>query len=194
MRDSHLHPIMTDCSHSFIEEQNRESPDFAARPLLPRSTSKLKIRDHINTFLGYDVDSPEIPVLEAPCVRTMITTHEQSMVYKHMLHMSRARCSDPLLYYKWSYWEDRGLTDIVETEKQLKGVLKALKRALPDTNKVHVTRMGIHPNRAEVFKGEKLSFKVGHHLEYDVFKDMVKIVVGDFLYRPMDVQSMCFIS
>lgn len=155
--------------------------DFAPMEPLPRSTSRLRIRDHINSMLGYEHDKPR-PSFVGPATRTTITTHEESFFYRYLVYESSI--TSDALYFKWNQWvKDDAfvLEDIVETRSQLKRTLKGLKKREVDAS---IVRHGTHPNEPCT----KLAFRVDHFCESDFFSELVRIVLGGRLSQPMDTQ------
>lgn len=165
------------------------APLFEKTPILRRSTSRLRIRDHINTFLGYEVEKARCK-FAPPCVREFIMSHEESMLFK-FLHFQSCEVDRPLLY-KWGFWLEMGtrpmLEDIVETQLQVKLGLKKLRNQ--EFGKAHFMRFGLKPSGKHhlLENGDKVACKVDSDCALDFFQALTQIALSDKLYRPLEVQ------
>lgn len=174
-------------------------------PPLPRSTSRLKIRDHINLVRGHTVEPEREIIFGPPAARSVVATHENDLVHKYLLYRSRLASKTRRLYFKWFLWiEDdigRRMDDLVETSDQLllklaqvhqQNRIAAASQGPPCS--IHLIQLGIEPSTScPLLKhGDCIVMKADVTNAQSFFDHVVHMVLQDEIYRPMDMSSMYF--
>lgn len=172
-------------------------------PPLSRSTSRLKIRDHINLLMGHNVDSDDDLILFGPpAARSVIVSYENDLVHKYLLHRRRLADNVRMLYFKWWLWiEDdigRRMDELIETADQLMLKLRQVHRlngkaivARGPPFSFHFMRMGLEPSTScpLLEHGECIVMKADIAHAQTFFDHVVLKVLQDDIYRPMDMSS-----
>lgn len=119
-----------------------------------------------------------------------ISTHEECLLYKYLSYESRMASQDPILYYKWGWWTEKGdltLVEILETELQVDTWTCNIDANSP----VHLMKLGAIPcMRSDFFAGNfKICISVDEQEAPGAFREICLAVVGDCLRLPLNVQS-----
>lgn len=123
-----------------------------------------------------------------PSTRLIITSHEESLIYKYLLYESRQSSHDHILYYKWCWWSRENLLEVLEMESQISRRMALIGDSMLP---IHLMRLGAIPiSRNEQFLFSDRLFVEVSEKDLGAFEEICSMVVGDTLYQPMDIQSM----
>lgn len=175
--------------------------ESARFPPLSRSTSRLKIRDHLNLLMGHPVeDVPDLITFELPAARSVIVTYENELLHKYLLHRNRLVHQIHVLYFKWWLWieDDIGcrMDELVETAHQLAPKLQQVHRlnekAIADRGPAvsfHFMRMGLEPSTScpLLEHGDCIIMRAHVGDAYPFFNYVALKILKDEIYCPMDM-------
>lgn len=137
--------------------------------------------------------------LGIPSSRLAFFEDSQRMAFKVSLRTFREREITYNFYFKWVLWvenlnpkRDLRIFQMVETNYDLEDAFRFFKANQTTYNKFHFFRLGVMPRRksTKLKHGTRIEFKVPSVLASDFVSESLKMVLGDILYLPSNIQSM----
>lgn len=199
INQSEIHPYRPKSPFKFREslknlfkwETNYESQGEYEESIIEAST--IENPDLSSSFFTSDLihKTPEKVINHnKPCSRAVMN-QSQYKVFQFQMNCIRDIITDLPLYYNWAVWVNQhgkmSIDRIIENYLDMKGTIKFFKKLLDDNHcKIVVFKLGIPPNRKHHLNidSSTIDIKVSHDDEYDLLKQLLKVVLGDNLYSP----------